>query len=108
MLVLNKADSRLGIRAESIEGQIRHKVSAQIGNAPYEMTLALNQGVPLVIDRRNHPIARDVMALAALTANALNPAQAEAAPAAATSAPAAAPVTAETSKGLFGRLLTKR
>jgi pilus assembly protein CpaE len=112
MLVLNKADSRLGIRAESIEGQIRHKVSAQIGNAPYEMTLALNQGVPLVIDRRNHPVAKDIMALAALTANALNPApvQANNAPVGAkgAAAPVPAPVVQETSKGLFGRLLTKR
>jgi pilus assembly protein CpaE len=112
MLVLNKADSRLGIRAESIEGQIRHKVAAQIGNAPYEMTLALNQGVPLVIDRRNHPVAKDIMAVAALTANALNPAPVPAnnaaanAKGAATSAPA--PVVKEASKGLFGRLLTKR
>lgn len=109
MLVLNKADSRLGIKAESIEGQIRHKVAAQIGNAPYEMTLALNQGVPLVIDRRNHQVARDIMALAALTANALNPAAATAThgntpPAAQTTAAS----TPEASKGLFGRLLTKR
>ncbi|HEX6288000.1 MAG TPA: response regulator [Herpetosiphonaceae bacterium] len=113
MLVLNKADSRLGIRAESIEGQIRHKVAAQIGNAPYEMTLALNQGVPLVIDRRNHPVAKDITGLAALTANALNPAPAtpengKAASSKGAPTPAAAPVVQETSKGLFGRLLTKR
>lgn len=110
MLVLNKADSRLGIRAESIEGQIRHKVTAQIGNAAYEMTLALNQGVPLVIDRRNHQVARDIMALAALTANALNPVAAGATNGAGATAGNAAPtVTQDTnSKGLFGRLLTKR
>ena len=110
MLVLNKADSRLGIRAESIESQIRHKVSAQIGNAAYEMTLSLNQGVPMVIDRRNHPVARDIVALAALTANALNPGQAEAVGAtsgAGTATVAVAPAQ-ESSKGLFGRLLTKR
>ncbi len=107
MLVLNKADSRLGIKAESIESQIRHKVTAQIGNASYEMTLSLNQGVPLVIDRRNHPVTRDIMALAALTANALNPVAA-ADPKAAAAAPAA-PVTQESNKGgLFGRLLPKR
>lgn len=111
MLVLNKADSRLGIRAESIEGQIRHKVAAQIGNAPYEMTLALNQGVPLVIDRRNHPVAKDITALAALTANALAPAAPAPTNGAAANgkAAAAAPVPQEApSKGLFGRLLTKR
>lgn len=109
MLVLNKADSRLGIRAESIEGQIRHKVAAQIGNAPYEMTLALNQGVPLVIDRRNHPVAKDITGLAALTANALTPAAPAPANGAAANGKAAAQVPQEApSKGLFGRLLTKR
>jgi pilus assembly protein CpaE len=109
MLVLNKADSRLGIRAESIEGQIRHKVAAQIGNAPYEVTLSLNQGVPLVIDRRNHPVARDLLSLAALTANALNPVASGAAavPAAAGQAVASA-TPQDASKGLFGRLLAKR
>jgi len=109
MLVLNKADSRLGIRAESIEGQIRHKVSAQIGNASYEMTLSLNQGVPLVIDRRNHPVAKDIIALAALTANALNPAtKANQSPANTGSGAKATPVAQEANKGLFGRLLAKR
>ncbi|WP_026369706.1 AAA family ATPase [Kallotenue papyrolyticum] len=103
MLVLNKADSRLGIRAESIEGQMRHKVAAQIGNAPYDVTLALNQGVPLVIDRRNHPVARDLLALAALTASALTPVESAATPAA-----KAKPATPAESKGLFGRLLAKR
>lgn len=111
MLVLNKADSRLGIKAESIEGQIRHKVTAQIGNASYEMTLSLNQGVPLVIDRRNHPVTRDIMALAALTANALNPAP-TATKNASTSVQAPASATTVTvqdaNKGLFSRLLTKR
>ncbi len=119
MLVLNKADSRLGIRVDNIENQLRHKVTVQIGNAPNEVTLSLNQGVPIVTDRRTHPVTRDVLALAALTAQALMPAGATVAPAAngavangrpATVAPSApAPVTAEPKpKGLFGRLLTKR
>ncbi len=109
LLVLNKADSRLGIRAESIEGQIRHKVAAQIGNAPYEVTLSLNQGVPLVIDRRNHPVARDLLALAALTANALHPATGNTTPTS-TAAGKTAPIAPaqDASKGLFGRLLAKR
>ena len=74
MLVLNKADPSLGIRVQNIEGQIRRKVTTQIGNAAHEMTLSLNQGVPLVIDQRNHPVARDILALAALTAQPFMPA----------------------------------
>jgi pilus assembly protein CpaE len=110
MLVLNKADSRLGIRVENVEGQIRHKVAAQIGNAAHDMTLALNQGVPIMIDRRNHPVARDILALAALAVNAFAPAAAPAAKAVG-KAPAAPPVVAPPKpaekKGLFGRILAK-
>src|ERR1041384_8346191 len=47
LLVLNKADSRLGIRVENVEENIQHKVALQIANAAHEMTLAINQGVPL-------------------------------------------------------------
>ena len=107
MLVLNKADSRLGIRAENVEGQLRHKVSAQLGNAAHDMTLALNQGVPLVIDRRNHPVARDILALAAQTVNALAPAGAHNAKAVGAQ-PIVAPAQPVESKGLFGRILAKR
>lgn len=116
MLVLNKADARLGIKAESVESQMRHKVTAQIGNGANDMTLSINQGVPLVIDRRNHPVARDIISLAALTANSLAPkptpqAAAHArAQAAAQAKPVAVPVAPRPaeSKGLFGRILTKR
>jgi pilus assembly protein CpaE len=73
MLVLNKSDSRFGIRVDTIESQLRHKVSAQIGNAMCEVTLSLNQGIPLVTDRRNHPVGRDFMTLAALISTSLNP-----------------------------------
>lgn len=73
MLVLNKSDSRFGIRVDNIEGQLRHKVSAQIGNAPREVTLSLNQGMPLVFDRRNHPVGQDFMTLAAFVASSLSP-----------------------------------
>jgi pilus assembly protein CpaE len=74
MLVLNKADSRLGIRADNLEQQMRHKIAAQIGNAPHDVTLSLNQGVPLVFDRQAHPIASAIITLAALLAKTLNPA----------------------------------
>jgi pilus assembly protein CpaE len=64
MLVLNKADNRLGIRVENIENNIQRKVSLQIGNAPQEMTLSINQGVPMVIARREHRTSKDIFGLA--------------------------------------------
>jgi len=64
MLVLNKADNRLGIRVENIENNIQRKVAIQIGNAPQEVTVSINQGVPMVIARREHRTSKDIFALA--------------------------------------------
>ncbi len=99
LLVLNKADNRLGIRVENVEENIQHKVALQIANATHEMTLAINQGVPLVIEKRGHQTAKDIFALASLIGSART--------AAAKSAekPAAKP---EERGGLFSRLMTKR
>lgn len=63
-LVLNKADSRPGIKVADIEANIQHKVALQIGNAPLEMTNAINQGVPMVIDKRDHRTSKDIFSLA--------------------------------------------
>jgi len=100
LLVLNKADSRLGIRVENVEENIQHKVALQIGNAPNEMTLSINQGVPLVIEKRSHQTAKDIFALASLVSNARG------ATAKAGDQPQAP--KAPENRGLFGRLLTKR
>ncbi|NJP06298.1 MAG: response regulator/pilus assembly protein [Chloroflexaceae bacterium] len=64
ILVLNKADNRLGIKVSDVESNIQRKVSLQIANAPYEMGLSINQGVPLVIDKRDHRTSKDIFALA--------------------------------------------
>ncbi len=101
LLVLNKADSRMGIRIENVEENIQHKVALQIGNAMHEMTLSVNQGVPLVIEKRNHQTAKDIFALANLISNARGGATAKA------GEKPAAPKATE-SRGLFGRIMAKR
>lgn len=64
MLVLNKADNRLGIKVEAIESHLQRKVALQIANAPYEMTISINQGVPIIIGKRDHRAATDIFRLA--------------------------------------------
>jgi len=99
ILVLNKADNRLGIRVENVEENIQHKVALQIANAPQEMTLSINQGVPLVIEKRGHQTAKDIFALASLLTNSRT----------ATAKPSDKPATkTDENRGLFARLLTKR
>ena len=100
LLVLNKADSRLGIRVENVEENIQHKVALQIANAAHEMTLAINQGVPLVIEKRNHQTAKDIFALANLISNAGG--------AAAKAGDKTAAKPAQERGGLFSRLMAKR
>ena len=100
LLVLNKADSRMGIRVENVEENIQHKVALQIGNAAHEMSLSINQGVPLVIEKRNHQTSKDIFALAGLLSNARG--------AAVKADDKSPPPKAPESRGLFGRLLAKR
>lgn len=99
MLVLNKADGRLNIRVENVEENIQHKVALQIANATHEMALSINQGVPFVVEKRNHQTSKDIFALAYLLtnargANAKEPEKSAAKPA--------------ERGGLFSRLMTKR
>lgn len=103
VLVLNKADNRLGIRVENVEENIQHKVALQIPNASHEMTLAVNQGVPLVIEKRGHDTSKAIFALASLLSNGAVRAAAK------PGAPAAPAEKKQPEKtGLFGRLMTKR
>lgn len=106
VLVLNKADSRMGIRVESVEENIRHKVAMQIPNAGIDMSLAINSGSPLVIDKRGHDTSKSIFAMAALLSNA----RAEQARAASPGAPAAAtqPAPPEKTNGLLGRFLSRK
>lgn len=99
LLVLNKADNRMGLSVAAVEETIRHKVTLQIGNAGYDMTLAINQGVPLVIDKRSSQTSKDIFALASMltTTRATEPGDSK----------TATPKAAEKS-GLFSRLMTKR
>jgi hypothetical protein len=63
------------------------------------MTLAINQGVPLVIEKRGHQTAKDIFALASLIGSART------ATAKSSEKPSAKP---EERGGLFSRLMTKR
>lgn len=100
-LVLNKADNRMGLRVDVVEDTIRHKITLQIANAGHDMALAINNGVPLVIDKRSSQTSKDIFALAALLTNgraAQTTKQAETQPVA----------KAPEKTGLFSRIMTKR
>lgn len=63
-LVLNRADSKHGLRAENIETTIGHKISATISSGGPAVTLSINRGTPLVIDAPDNPFSKDIQILA--------------------------------------------
>ncbi len=100
MLVLNKASNRTGIRAEDVEKNIQRKIQLQIGDAGQEMTFSINQGVPLVIGKPTHQVARDLGVLARELTTAAKPV-------AAASGAATTTEVAQKSSGLFSRLIKR-
>jgi pilus assembly protein CpaE len=69
MLVLNKADNRMGFSVKDVQSNIQHEVALQIANAPLEITYSINQGVPLVIAKRTHQVSKDIFTLASRLTN---------------------------------------
>ena len=100
MLVLNKASNRPGIRAEDVEKNIQRKISRQIGDAGQDMIFSINQGVPLMIGKPSHQVARDIGALA-------REVSAVAKPAAAAKAAGESPAATQKQGGLFSRLIKR-
>jgi pilus assembly protein CpaE len=98
MLVLNKASNRPGIRAEDVEKNIQRKISMQIGDAGQDMVFSINQGVPLMIGKPSHQVARDIGALAREVSTVAKPAAAKA---------AESPAAQQKQGGLFSRLIKR-
>lgn len=73
---------------------MQRKLALQIGDAAQEMTLAINQGTPIVMAKPNHQVAKDIMNLAReLVAKANKEATAE---------------SSVKSRSLFGGLIPRR
>lgn len=103
MLVLNKASNRPGIKADDVEKNIQRKIAMQIGDATQDMVFSINQGVPLMIGKPSHQVARDIGALAREVAGKAKPAATAATGKA--SEPAAAPAAKQ--GGLFSRIIKR-
>jgi pilus assembly protein CpaE len=64
-LVLNRADSTLGIRVADVEHSIGRKVDYTIVSDGRSVVYALNRGVPFVLSNRETQVSQDVLRLAA-------------------------------------------
>jgi pilus assembly protein CpaE len=63
-LVLNRADTTLGIRVADVEHSIGRKVDNTIVSDGRAVVYALNRGVPFVISNREAQVSQDVLRLA--------------------------------------------
>jgi pilus assembly protein CpaE len=63
-LVLNRADTALGIRVSDVEHSIGRKVDFTIVSDGRSVVYALNRGVPFVLSNRESQVAQDVLRLA--------------------------------------------
>jgi pilus assembly protein CpaE len=64
-LILNRADSTLGIRVSDVEHSIGRKVDHTIVSDGRSVVYALNRGVPFVLSNREAQVSQDVVRLAA-------------------------------------------
>lgn len=97
-LILNRAERQSGIGPEEIAASIKHPVTLTIPADERAAIASVNQGIPLVMNNRNSPIAQGALKLAQALALELSPtAEAVATPAGMEREPA----------GILGRLLRK-
>jgi pilus assembly protein CpaE len=69
-LVLNRADSSLGIRVQDVESSIGRKVDHTIVSDGRSVVYALNRGVPFFLSNREAQVSQDILRLAQAVAGA--------------------------------------
>ncbi len=74
-LVLNRADSALGIRVADVEHSIGRKVDHTIVSDGRSVVYALNRGVPFFLSNREAQVSQDVLRLARSLSGAAEPVQ---------------------------------
>jgi pilus assembly protein CpaE len=82
-LVLNRADSTLGIRVADVEHSIGRKVDHTIVSDGRSVVYALNRGVPFFLSNREAQVSQDVLRLATAVVGTHSAAASAASPAAA-------------------------
>ncbi|HYL41006.1 MAG TPA: hypothetical protein VET90_06840, partial [Candidatus Binatus sp.] len=90
-LVLNRADSTLGIRVADVEHSIGRKVDHTIVSDGRSVVYALNRGVPFFLSNREAQVSQDIRRLAEAIAGSAPRAVAEVAVGASAKATKGAP-----------------
>lgn len=59
-VILNRANSNVGIEDKEIERTLRHPVAYRVISGGRALVLSVNRGVPLVIAKPDHPLAQQI------------------------------------------------
>jgi pilus assembly protein CpaE len=57
LVVLNRSDAKVGLRAEDVVTAIRHDIACMVPTSPH-VPASVNKGVPIVIDEPRHPVSQ--------------------------------------------------
>lgn len=63
IIVLNRADTKVGLRPEDVEAALKQPISANVPNS-LSVPASVNRGVPLVLDEPRHPVSMAIRELA--------------------------------------------
>jgi pilus assembly protein CpaE len=63
-IVLNRAGSRSGIEVEQIERNFRSRIAFRMVSGGRTVVLSVNRGVPLMMEKPNHPLSKQIWGMA--------------------------------------------
>ena len=63
-IVLNRANSNVGIELQEIERSFKHRVQFSIVSGGRPVVLSVNQGQPLLAGKLDHPVGQEIMRIA--------------------------------------------
>ncbi len=63
VVVLNRSDARVGLTGADIERVLQTPTSAHVPSSR-DVPISINRGVPIVVDKPNHPVSKAIRELA--------------------------------------------
>ena len=72
-IVLNRANSQVGIEEKDIQQMLRHKVGFRLASGGRITVMSVNRGIPLVLDKPDHPLAQQITSMADAFVKAAQP-----------------------------------
>lgn len=63
-IVVNRANSNVGIESVEIERALQHQVAYRVVSGGRPVVLSVNRGVPLVVEQPDHPFSQQILKMA--------------------------------------------